>query len=155
LIQRAWRLCKRKHAGHAFDGEGARQTGGRWNQPGVAVVYTSATLSLAAMEALVHVDVDDAPQDLIAISVDIPEGLAVRRVEVTGLPEDWRSFPAPPALRDLGSAWARALDTAVLSVPSAVIPQERNFVLNPGHRDFKRLVIGRPEPFSFDPRLLR
>ena len=155
MIQRGWRLCRRKHAAHAFDGEGARLNGGRWNPPGLAVVYTSATLSLAALEMLVHVDADDAPEDLVAIPVDIPSDVAVRRVQIDKLPADWRSLPAPLSLQDLGSAWVRALQTAVLSVPSAVVPQERNFVLNPAHPKFDGLVIGDPEPFSFDTRLLR
>jgi RES domain-containing protein len=118
----------------------------------VAVVYTSATLSLAALEALVHMDVDDAPDDLVAIPVEIPEGVAVHEIHERKLPHGWRSFPAPAELQDLGSAWAGALETAVLSVPSAVVPHERNFLLNPRHRDFERLRIGTPDPFPFDRR---
>jgi RES domain-containing protein len=154
LTRRAWRLCKRAYAARAFDGEGARLSGGRWNLPGTAVVYTSATLSLAALEMLVHVDIEDAPADLVAIPVDIPGGVAIREVHASELPADWQSFPAPSGLQELGTAWARGLATAVLSVPSAVVPQERNFVLNPAHRDFARLEIGKPDPFAFDPRLV-
>jgi RES domain-containing protein len=69
------------------------------------------------------------------------------------LPNDWRSFPAPPALALIGEQWFRASRTAVLSVPSVVIPHERNFVLNPNHREFADLSIGHSEPFSFDPRM--
>ena len=78
MTRRAWRLCRRRYAARAFDGEGARLSGGRWNLPGVAVVYTSATVSLAALEMLVHVDVGDAPADLVAIPLDIPGGVAIR-----------------------------------------------------------------------------
>lgn len=119
------------------------------------VIYTSGTLSLAALEALAHMDVDDAPADLVAIPVEIPDGVPVRDVRVRDLPHGWRAYPAPPALQDLGSAWARELGTAVLSVPSSVVPHERNFVLNPRHPDFPRLRIGTAEPFVFDQRLLR
>lgn len=150
---RAWRLCRRRYAAHAFDGEGARLYGGRWNTPGVAVVYTSATVSLAVLEAFVHVDGEDAPADLVIIPVEIPASLAVRAIAPGELPRNWRTTPAPPALPEIGDKWARALETAVLSVPSAVVPQERNYVLNPAHPDMAKLEFGRPEPFSFDPRL--
>jgi RES domain-containing protein len=150
LSQRAWRLCKQRYAARAFDGEGARFAGGRWNPPGIAVVYTSATLSLAALEMLVHADVG-----LVASRVDIPDGVRVRTVEIDGLAPDWRLYPPPPALQELGAAWAQALETAVLSVPSVVVPAERNYVLNPAHADFGRLRVGKAEPFSFDPRLAR
>lgn len=155
MTPRAWRLCKLPHAAHAFDGEGARRSGGRWNLPGTAVVYTSATLSLAALEMLVHFDAEEAPADLVAIPVAFPERLAIREVHVDALPAGWQSFPAPPELQEMGTAWARELATAVLSVPSAIVPHERNFVLNPAHRDFARFAIGQPEPFTFDPRLLQ
>lgn len=69
------------------------------------------------------------------------------------LPSDWRRTPAPPALADLGTAWLRAARTAVLAVPSAVVPLETNHILNPSHPDFRRIVIGRAEPFDLDPRL--
>lgn len=121
--------------------------------PGVAVVYTSATVSLAALETLVHVDAADAPADLVVIPVEIPEALGVREIATGELPRNWRATPAPPALQQLGSEWARALETPVLSVPSAVVPQERNYILNPAHPDTARLKIGSPEPFSFDLRL--
>ena len=69
------------------------------------------------------------------------------------LPADWRTFPPPSALAAIGEQWFHASRTAVLSVPSVVIPHERNFVLNPIHREFSQLSIGRSEPFSFDPRM--
>ena len=84
------------------------------------------------------------PPDLS--NVEIPDGVPVREVRARDLARGWRAYPAPPALQDMGSAWARELGTAVLSVPSAVVPQERNFVLNPLHPDFARLRIGIDKP---------
>ncbi len=146
-----WRLCKRRHA--ALDGQGARLAGGRWNSRGTAVVYASETLSLAALELLVHCDAAFLPDDLVAIPIEIPDGLPARRIEAASLARTWRHHPAPESLARLGDAWASDRGSAVLSVPSAVVPGERNFLLNPAHPDFKRIRAGRPEKFSLDARL--
>jgi len=150
---RVWRICKKAHA--AFDGEGARLAGGRWNRRGTPVVYTSETLSLAALELIVHADPSLLPGDLVAISADVPDALRTETVSEKDLPRAWRRHPAPEELAELGSAWARSRRTAVLSVPSAVVPRERNLLLNPAHPDFGKVRVGAPELFSLDPRLAR
>jgi RES domain-containing protein len=119
------------------------------------VVYTSASLALAALEVLVNLERPELPGDLVAIAADIPETLSVSRVAPSELPVSWRSYPAPEALADLGTRWAREAKTAVLAVPSAVIPQELNYLLNPRHSHFKRVRVGSPEAFRFDLRLQR
>lgn len=149
----AWRITSGRFAATAFDGEGARRYGGRWNHPGTAVVYCSATLSLAALETFVHLEPALAPSGLVSIAAEIPSDLAIEVLDIAGLPSDWRTYPAPERLRDLGSAWARSGRTAVLSVPSSVIPHERNFLFSPAHPDFSRIHVGPAEPFSFDPRM--
>jgi RES domain-containing protein len=148
-----WRLTSARYGASAFDGEGARLYGGRWNHPGIAVVYCSATLSLAALEYFVHVEPDLAPSSLVAVAADLPAGLDVEALEVEALPADWRTYPGPERLRDLGTGWVRAGRTAVLQVPSSVIPHEMNVLLNPAHPDFARIHIRGAEPFSFDPRV--
>jgi RES domain-containing protein len=148
---RVWRIASAAHA--AFDGEGARRHGSRWTPRGIPAVFTSTTLSLAALERFVHTDSDLEPTDLLAIQVEIRDDIVVVDVDVETLPADWRTFPAPPALALIGEQWFRSSRTAVLSVPSVVVPHERNFVLNPTHREFARIVVGRSEPFSFDPRM--
>jgi RES domain-containing protein len=148
---KVWRLCTRSHA--AFDGEGARLAGGRWNVQGTPIVYTSATLSLAAQELFVHLDPDEVPANLLAISADIPDQMQVKTLNPTDLPTVWRQYPAPESLAAIGTAWAESLETAVLSVPSAVIPQERNYLLNPIHPDFVRIRINEPLHFAFGTRM--
>lgn len=148
-----WRVSTRRHATRAFSGDGARLYGGRWNHRGAAVVYTSATLSLAALELLVNLDPDTMPNDLIAISATFPEDLAFETIDLRSLPHGWRRYPAPEALQDLGTAWLRTARTSVLSVPSAVVPRERNYLLNPAHPEFSKIRIGKAEPFHLDPRL--
>jgi len=148
---RVWRIASAAH--ETFDGEGARRYGSRWTPKGFSVVFTSATLSLAALERFVHTDPDLELPDLVAIAVDIDARISIDTVAVVDLPSDWRTYPAPPSLSMIGERWLRESRTAVLSVPSVVIPHERNFVLNPIHAEFARLEINPSERFSFDPRM--
>ena len=154
---RAWRIVKKKHIGRAFDGGGARRMGGRWNSPGVAMVYTSATISLALLETLVHADQENlAAGRYVAIPVDIPATVGVRQIDRNMLPKGWRRWdPSLPELRKIGDECVREGRQAVLVVPSAVLPQERNYLINPAHKDVKRLIIGPPEPISIDGRIVK
>lgn len=146
-----WRIAAASHA--AFDGEGTRRYGSRWTPKGVVAVYASATLSLAALERFVHTDPDLEPSDLVAVPVDVDEGIPMQTLVIGQLPPDWRRYPAPDALGRFGRDWIAERRTAILAVPSVLIPHESNYLLNPQHADFRRLGIGRPEPFSFDPRM--
>ncbi len=148
-----WRLCRKPYA--AFDGEGARLYGGRWTRPGLPVVYTAASAALAMAEYLVHLEPREAPRDLVLVAADIPAGLTVASVKVGDLPSRWRQYPAPEGLARIGARWFEQGKTAILRVPSAVVPQELNYLLNPRHSDFRRISLRRPEPFAFDPRLRR
>jgi RES domain-containing protein len=148
---RLWRLTRRIHA--EFDGEGARLFGGRWSPPGLPVVYTSGTASLAALEYFVHLTAAQSPDDLVLIPVDVPEGVAMVAMPSRELPDDWRGYPAPERLARIGAGWVQDGRAAVLQVPSVVIPQESNYLLNPAHPEFGRLTVGPPEEFSLDPRL--
>jgi RES domain-containing protein len=148
---RVWRVVPTGH--QAFDGEGTRQFGSRWVPKGLPAVYTSATLSLAALELFVHTDPDLAPADLLAISGDIPDDLIVQELPPADLPRTWREIPAPAELQELGRSWIVQGKAVILSVPSVVVPTERNYVLNPAHAGYKRIQIGEAYGFSFDPRM--
>jgi RES domain-containing protein len=149
----AWRLVKAKHASTAFDGEGARRYGGRWNLRGTAVVYLGGSLSLAALEIFVHLTAEDARLAFSAIQVDIPDGVSIGTLEPQQLPENWREEPPPDACKALGTTWAKAGKTTLLRVPSVIVPSEYNFLLNPAHRGARRLKIHSPQPFGFDDRM--
>ncbi len=154
MTVRAWRIVQAHLADTAFSGEGARLYGGRWNRPGVAVVYTAGSRALALLELLAHVG---ALRDLpayVCIPADFDESL-VRALDTARLPRLWRASPAPDATRALGSAWAQRLESAVLRVPSVLVPEEHNYLLNPRHPDFRRVRAGAPVPFHVDPRLRR
>jgi RES domain-containing protein len=148
-----WRITRRRH--QALDGEGARLYGGRWNNEGRAVVYTSATLSLAALEYLVHTEPLLAPSDLVAIEIDIPEdGDAGARVEPGQFPAgDWREFPAPEWQAELGELWLGDGTFLWLAVPSVVVPREYNVLINPGHARMSDVRVVSTRPFAFDKRL--
>jgi len=148
---RVWRLARSVYP--ALDGEGARLYGGRWNAPGTPVVYTSGSLSLAALEQLVHLSPDRLPEDLIAYGVDLSEGLATQTVAASDLPEGWDRQVEVPALRRIGERWAEKREAPLLSVPSAVIPEERNYLINPRHTAAGEARLAYQRPFTFDPRL--
>jgi RES domain-containing protein len=143
VIRQAYRIVREKFAATAFTGEGAALSGGRWNSPGTRVVYTSATASLAALETLVHL--------LIPVEFD---GSLVEKIPLASLPADWRQEPPPPSTKCLGDAWVKSARSAILELPSAIIPGETNFLLNTTHPDFKSITFGKPEVFAFDPRLI-
>ncbi len=148
---RVWRVCRRPYV--AIDGAGARRFGGRWNLRGTPIVYTSGTAALAVLEYFVNLEVEDAPPDLVLVWADVPSALRVEAVAVRDLPRAWRTTPAPEELARLGTSWATAKRTPVLAVPSAVLPVERNYLLDPAHPSFARVAVGRPEPLTLDPRL--
>lgn len=148
----AWRVCRAAY--QALDGEGARLYGGRWNSEGVAVVYASSTLSLAALEYLIHVDVEDVPDDLVAMRLAVPDDAAGRSVAVADLPADWYRIPEHAACVALGDAWITANEALLVRVPSAVVPEETNVLINPAHGRAAEVAVVTARAFAYDPRLL-
>lgn len=151
---RVWRLCHSRWRRAAFDGQGASRFGSRWNSKGIRVIYTSESLALAALEILVRAEPLDFRDPFIAIAADIPAGVSRAVLRADDLPARWRAHPPPSASKALGDEWARSGKTAILVVPSTVVPTEHNYLLNPAHREFSRIRIGKPTPFAFDPRLV-
>jgi RES domain-containing protein len=152
---RAYRVCNRKYAKTAFTGAGARLVSGRWHHAGTPVVYTSGSRSLMILEALVHFDCDLAPTRLVVFEVDIPSAVRIQHVKTSALQKNWRRFcPYPKGLQDFGTRWAQTGQTVGLVVPSAVVPEESNIILNPAHNDMARIKIGPAKPFRIDHRLL-
>ena len=127
--------------------------GGRWNAKGTRLVYGAKQLSLACLELLVHADLRNLPGDLQAIALDIPDGVSRKVLAANALPAGWDQVPGPQALKVIGSAWAALKAEAILLVPSAIIPEEANYLINPDHPDAARIELHPPRPFSFDRRL--
>ena len=148
----AWRLVRARYAACAFDGEGASLNPGRWNSPGVRMVYTAESRSLAALEILTQIH-GEPPEDAYVLIAAIFPAKALTRLDPGQLPRNWTTYPPPPTLRILGDRWIASGTSLVLEVPSVVIPAERNFLINPQHPDVCSLQLAAPEPFTFDPRL--
>jgi RES domain-containing protein len=148
-----WRLVTARLAGSAFLGEGARLYGGRWNRKGIPVVYSAGSQSLAMLEMLVQ----DEPlrARYVMISARIPKAIKIRRIRVEELPGDWRDAQAREQLQAIGTQWAKQRSTAVLAVPSVVIPAETNYLLNPLHPEFAKIGVGEPQDFVTDLRLIK
>lgn len=147
---RVWRLAPSLHP--PLSGEGARLVGGRWNSPGTPLVYTSAYLSLAVLEILVHFDVQRLPTNLIAYEIEFPDD-AREILDPETLGADWATETFHRQTRTIGDRWIADGGSLALLVPSAIIPAEWNVLLNPQHPDASQLRIVNREPFRFDPRL--
>lgn len=153
MSQTVWRITTARFADTAFSGEGARLYGGRWNPKGSSVVYTAESQSLALLEMTVQ----DAPlrANYILIPANLPDDLSIQRVTVSDLPSDWRKPSASMALQAMGRAWLSERRCCALVVPSAVVPGEYNWLLDPLHADFGRIRIGQAQVLDVDARLLR
>ena len=149
-----WRLVKTRHKATAFDGEGAKLSGGRWNSPGIPIVYTSDTPATSVLEMLVQ----DYPSRSLTehwsfFTATFPDAL-VEVINPDTLPADWSNTPWPPALPAIGDRWIRERRSLVLVVPAAVLTLQRNFLINPPHPDRAKLIISAPQRFIFDARIL-
>jgi RES domain-containing protein len=149
----AWRIVKRRYAHTAFDGEGARAYGGRWIGPGRPVIYVSESRALATLEVLAGLKTSVVVPAYVLIRVDFDEAL-VKHVDPNDLGTDWRASPPTSATQRIGDEWLDEATSAALRVPSAVVPGEFNYLLNPRHSDFGTLRVGTPEELYLDPRLL-
>ncbi len=146
-----WRLCSAAHAD--LSGEGGIKASARWHTRGRRVLYTSATAALAVLESLVHYDPALAPRDLVLLQMETPSGCSTQSVAATSLPRNWRPYPAPKRLQELGDAWLRSGNSLLLAVPSVILPGELNYLINPEHAEATRVRIISKTRFTFDPRL--
>jgi len=149
----AWRLVKTRYASAAFDGEGARLYGGRWNSPGTAAAYAAATVSLAVLEVLVHLEATTVLPSYSLTSITFDEAL-VEILPMAALPPHWWISPPTNDVQAIGDQWIHEGRSAVLRVPSAVIPSESIYIFNVAHPGFAYVLRGAPTPYAFDRRLL-
>jgi RES domain-containing protein len=149
-----YRLTRRIFAANPFDGEGSYRFGGRWSSPGTRLTYAAEHLSLAMVEYLAHLDPNDSPEDLVLARAEVPENVSRIRLLPPDLPDNWRVYPAPEFLGSIGDKFIAEAKVAVLIVPSVLAPSEDNWLLNPAHPDFQRIVLLPVETFKFDWRLV-
>jgi RES domain-containing protein len=150
---RVYRVLRKAYARSPLDGEGAYRYGGRWSSAGTRLCYASEHQSLAMLEYFVHLDSDNAPADLVLVAAEIPDDLPKERVDVEKLPSLWRRSPAPAELAQIGDDFARRNERCILIVPSALAPNENNWLLNPQHAAFRKVVVSGIEPLNYDPRM--
>lgn len=150
----AWRIVQAHVAERAFTGEGARRYGGRWNSKAYAVVYTSSSISLAILEILVHVPTYDMLEEYVYLPVEFDQKF-VLALKPDELPDNWNTDPAPHANKQIGDSWVKSRKSVILEVPSAIVPTEKNFLINPAHPAFSKLKIDKPIKLEFDKRLLK
>lgn len=151
---KACRIVKTEFARGAFDGEGARRFGGRWNSVGVPMVYTAATVSLAVLEIIVHIGQESVLPSYSICEVEFDDSL-ITKINIKTLPANWKTSPTPSELLAVGDAWISDGTSAVLQVPSVLVETESNYLLNPRHKDFEKIRLGQPKPYQLDDRLFK
>ncbi|WP_026450648.1 RES family NAD+ phosphorylase [Aequorivita capsosiphonis] len=151
---RIYRITK-THYIEDLSGEGARLYGGRWNMVGDAMLYFAQNLSLSLLEIIVHVDYAELPLEYSFIEVEIPDSSIKEIQSIDFIKPKWSTEEAVNQLQMFGSKWLKKSEALAMKVPSAVLHQEHNILINPSHKDFGKLKIIRKDKMDFDPRLLR
>lgn len=152
-MMRCWRIAK---AAHALDrtGAGARNDGGRWNRPGTAALYAGMTVEIAALEKFVHVNGVE-PDDLQLVAIGVPDDAGlIEAANPAALPQGWDALPIQDASQDFGTRWLSGGSALALVVPSAILPEGRNVLINPLHARFARVTLAVVRSFRYDPRML-
>lgn len=138
-----------------LSGKGAELWGGRWNSKGLAMVYTSESRALCITEIAVHIPLGIMPDDYCLSTIAIPEDIFVKEVKISQLPDDWKSFPHAESTQVIGNEFIKSKKDIVMKVPSAVVPGEFNYLINPAHPDISKIRIVNTEAFLFDERLFK
>jgi RES domain-containing protein len=147
-----FRISKNPYA-HDLSGRGAEKAGGRWNSRGIPVLYTSQSRALATLELVVHMSFGYLPKDFKLTSIELSEDYGLREIAEKDLPEDWKQYPFSTVTQKIGNEWIRQVDALILKVPSVVVQEEFNYLVNPLHPDFKYVKIKEVKAFEFDLRL--
>ena len=147
-----FRLSKSKYA-NDLSGKGAEKIGGRWNSKGTAMVYTSASRALCITEIAVHTPLGNLPSDYKLISIEIPDDVPIQEFSLNGLPSDWKSVPHAHSTQLIGDQFILESNSAVLKVPSVVVQDEFNYLINPVFIKTNAIIVKDIQPFDFDVRL--
>lgn len=149
-----YRLSRAMFA-ESLSGKGAALKGARWNSIGVELIYTASNRSLAMAEVAVHLTIATLPDDYRMVTIFLPNNISLKKLDVTDLPEDWNVFPHPANTQIIGDRFVSENKFCVLQIPSAVTAGDYNLLLNPQHREFKRVKILEVERFPFDKRIFK
>jgi RES domain-containing protein len=152
-----WRIATeaRDYGANDLSGKGAELTGGRWNRPGKPVVYAATSISLACLETVVHLNADGLPLNRYLVQIEVTEAAWAARdmLTVDTAPKGWDALPSGKASLDAGDAWLVSGRSALMLVPSVVVPEELNVLINPLHPQVKGLVARTVRRWTYDGRL--
>lgn len=148
-----WRVISADFQASPLSAEGARRLGGRWNPPGVAVLYTASTEALAYLERFVHLGAELAESPHLMVKIEVPDSAGALSLERAGLPRNWKAVPVPASVQAIGRRWVTEGTTLALSVPSVLAESDRNILLNAAHREYPHVRIVEQRPFVYDPRM--
>lgn len=152
-----WRIATdtRDHEAHDLTGKGAEHAGGRWNRPGRPVVYAASSIALACLETIVHVHASGLPLNRFLVRIDVPDELWARRriLNAQTLPVGWSAIPQGRVSLDVGDGWLQDQSAALLAVPSVIVPEEFNLLVNPRHASAMHLRAVKTRPWFYDQRL--
>jgi len=150
-----FRIEREKYLKTTLTGIGASMSEGfRWNSMNTRIVYTSETRALATLEISVHLDLsEDLPDDRYYVEIDIPEDLTIQEVKLEDLPDDWNSKPPALITQFIGDDFVNYNEAPILKVPSSIVPQEYNYLINPNHPDSAKINVVGSIKMNFDQRL--
>jgi RES domain-containing protein len=151
---KVYRLSRKKYS-EELSGKGAAMVGGRWNSRGTELIYTAESRALAMAEVAVHLTLATLPEDFVMVEVDIPDNLEISEMKTGELPKNWNAFPYNLKTQGIGDEFVRSEKSCLLKIPSAVVPGDHNYLLNPKHPDFEKISISAVENFPFDERLFK
>ncbi|MCC2978190.1 RES family NAD+ phosphorylase [Sphingomonas sp. PL-96] len=158
MSHRLWRIGTDTLTYTADDlsGTGARITGGRWNSKGTAVTYTSSSRALACLETVVHLNASGLPLNRYLVEVTVPKDIWARRETIDPAQHvGWDAEPAGLTSTEVGTRWITERRSALLCVPSVIVPEEDNILINPAHADATRITAQKVRRWLYDPRLAR
>lgn len=149
-----FRLSRAKYA-NQLNGKGAAKSGNRWNSKGTEIIYTAESRALAMAEVAVHLQLTNLPQDFVMLEIEIPENLVVGEIDTSDLDDNWSDNPPHLNSQKLGDLFIQSGATCILRVPSAIVPGDFNYLMNPHHPNFPSIYLHKIVKFPFDNRLLK
>lgn len=155
---RAWRIATDtlSYTSEDLSGAGAKATGGRWNSQGKALLYCASSMALATLESVVHLSAGGLPLNRYLVELDIPDEVWKKRQQLSlhSAPIGWDALPAGMVSVQTGDAWLASQASAVLAVPSIIVPEELNVLINPLHPDSRMITAKKIRKWLYDPRLI-
>ena len=149
---RVFRLSKKKYS-EELSGKGASKSGNRWNSKGTEIIYTAESRALAMAEVAVHLTLATLPRDYVMIQIEIPDNISVKEIKSEDLEENWNNHPPNVTTQTIGDDFIDSNAACLLKVPSAVVPGDLNYLINPNHKEFQKVKIIDVKEFPFDKRL--